>query len=145
MATFFLPPAPPLRPPQPDPTDLAGEDILFQDRLEVAAGDWRTVTGSAATDQSVRREASSNAGSLLRVPDWGMGITQTVFRGITRSASDALISRVRNRMRVNPRVAKFLGAEVFKLSAREGQAVAIRYQSVGSAAPSNPAVIKGGG
>jgi hypothetical protein len=135
MAIYTLPPKRPFRPTPLDRHDLAGEDVMFTNRLEEAAGDFRTVTGRASVEQSVRREASANTGALIRKPEWGMGVTQALFQNSSQSVRDGLITRVRTRMLKNPRVGRFIEAEVIKLSAASGLAIVIRYDPVGVREP----------
>jgi len=135
MPTYTLPPPRPFKPAAPAATEVSGEDILFRDQLEVAAGDWRTINGSDAAEQSVRREASSNVGSLLRRPDWGMGVTQALFKNATKSSRDSIATQVRTRMLKNPRVGRFISAEVIKLDSVSGTGVIIKYEPVGVKRP----------
>lgn len=131
MATFILPTPHPLRPPAADPLDMAGEDILFISQFEVLAGDWRTVTGPIAAEQSVRREASANVGALLRRPEWGMGVAQSIMRNLTKSLTETLVTRVRRRMLANPRVGRFIKAETIRLPTGQGIALSIEYEPAG--------------
>lgn len=143
MARYTLPPQPAFRPALVNQSELSGEDVMFTDGLQILSGDWRTVTGEHAAEQSVRREASSNVGALMRRPSWGMGVTQALFQNATKTIRDNIIARVRNRMQLNPRVGRFIGAELIKLSAVSGLAVSIQYEPVGVRQPQTT-IIKGG-
>jgi hypothetical protein len=132
VAVFLLPSPPPIRSTPPALTELSGEDVMFTSRLEISAGDWRTVTGSDAAEQSVRREALASPGSLLRRPEWGMGVVNTVFASATRSLIDVMVTRVRRRMLLNPRVGRFVGADVVRLANKHGLGLSINYEPVGA-------------
>lgn len=132
MPIYSLPPPPPFRPAAPDPNELSGEDIYFSDQLVVVSGDWQAVRGVVSAEQSVRREACANVGSLLRRSSWGMGITQSLFKSVTTTLSSEILTRVKNRMRLNPRVGKFVDARVVRLSGIRGISVAIQYVPVGA-------------
>lgn len=137
MPIYTLPEPREFRPPGADQLEVSGEDVMFGSGMEISAGDWRTVRGSDAAEQSVRRESCSTVGGLMRRPEWGMGATSTVFQGITRSMIDALVARVRNRMLANPRVGRFVGAEIVKLSGTRGLSLQINYEPVGVARPAS--------
>ena len=142
MAVYTLPTPKPFRPPSADPLELSGEDIMLTNKLEILSGDWRTVSGADAAKQSVIREGCANVGAQLRRPEWGMGVVQSLFHGMTKSQTETMITRVRNRMQRNPRIGRFLGAEVFRLSAARGLAVSIKYEPVGVKQPINT-ILKG--
>lgn len=135
MARYTLPTPPPFRPAAPDPTEVSGEDVMFQGGLQISNGDWRTIAGDDSAEQSVIREASANVGAHLRRPEWGMGIVQELFQSVTQSRSQTLISRVRTRMVRNPRVGRFIGADIVRLPGVSGSAVSIKYEPVGVRSP----------
>jgi hypothetical protein len=132
MPTFYLPPKPPLRPRQPDPNDVAGADVAFGSGMTIEAGDWKLVTKDAAAIQSVRRETVAGVGALSSRPEWGAGATDAVFRGITRSASDALLSRTRDRARKNPRVGKIIDVRLQRMTGIDGSALIVEFVPVGT-------------
>ena len=142
MAKYTLPVVPPFRPALVNQNELSGEDIMLTDKLEISAGDWRTISGADAAEQSVRREASANTGALLRRPAWGMGVTQALFQSATKTVGDNIITRVRNRMQLNPRVGRFISADIIKLTSVSGSAVSIKYEPIGVKQPKTT-VIKG--
>lgn len=132
MPTFYLPPQRPIQPRQADPNDVAGADVSFGSGLTVEAGDYKLVTADAAAIQSVRRETAANVGALASRPEWGVGASDTVFRGITRSTSDALLSRARDRTRRNPRVGRVIDVTLTRLSGVDGQALTIEFVPAGA-------------
>lgn len=140
MAVYTLPEQTTSAPSAPV-TEISGEDVMFRDGMEIGAGDWRTVRGADAAEQSVRREALSTVGGLMRRPEWGMGVTQTVFRSSTRSLTDALTTRVRKRMLANPRVGRFIDAQVVRVGSR--LSLHISYEPVG-VKRSTSVILKGG-
>lgn len=143
MARYLLPTPPPLRPPSASRLDVSGEDVLFRDRMEISAGDFVTVTGDAAAEQSVRREHAANVGSLMRRPDWGVGVSDTLFRNLTKSMTDVIVTRSRRRMLANPRVGRLISSDVVRLTNDQGVALIVKYEPVGIKRPQT-VTIRGG-
>lgn len=135
MPSYLLPTPHPLRSPAPDPTDVSGEDVAFTDGLVIVAGDWKTVRGDDAAEQSVRREATANQGGLVRRPDWGIGATDAVFRAMNKTTSDALIARARRRLAANPRVGRVVDVSTLALDNAQGTALRIEYVPAGRERP----------
>lgn len=109
MAVFSLPPAPPLRAPVIDDSDLNGEDVAFglsgsTGYSVTSNGDWATVTGDAAALQSVTREVPNRKGSLARRPSWGGGVVDQAFRNMTRETLDRIVADITACLKANPRV-----------------------------------------
>lgn len=142
MARYILPDPRPVRLPSADRLEVSGEDVRFVDGLVVSAGDWSTVTGEAAAEQSVRREAVASPGSFLRRPEWGVGATQVVFRGATKSVMDELVTRARRRLLANPRVGRVVSVESQRLTTAQGSSLSISYEPVGVRRP-NKVTLKG--
>ena len=134
MARYLLPASRPFSPSVPVSTEVSGEDVAFDRGMSISAGDWSVVDGHDAARQSVIREATANIGALLRRPEWGMGISQTILRPLTKNLIDEMVTKIRNRMRANPRVSRFIGASVVK-SDTPGAAVTITYESAGVKQP----------
>lgn len=121
------------RPRDPDDRDLAGEDVaLGAAGVPLApSGSWATVTRVAAARQSVIREASANPRSLVRRPEWGMGMPARLFRGITKSFRDDITATITRRMNANQRVSSVQQVAVTELDGVEGIGVDLRFTAGG--------------
>lgn len=142
MPTFLLPDLPEFRASSSESLEVSGEDVMFKTGMEISAGDWRTVRDADAAEQSVRREMCSTVGGLMRRPDWGVGATENVFQSITKTNSDALVARTRKRMLANPRVGRFVSADVVRVTGQRTLSLQINYEPVGNRKPTT-IVLKG--
>ncbi len=124
--------APP--PPAPvDPTDLAGEDVLFRSGKTVApAGDWATVRDVPAALQSVEREAPVSPGALVRRLDWGWGIRAELGRVTSRAERDRVFTKAQRALAANPRVTRVRQLSVDAMpDGRPGIVVDVRFDAGG--------------
>jgi len=138
MPTFLLPAQPTRRTPPVPITDVSGEDIALKSTYTIAGGDYVTVRGDAAAEQSVRREHMANVGALARRPYWGVGLPALLFRAATRSSRDTLVARSRRRLAANPRVARVDLVEAFDLddtAGVSGTGLRVRYIPAGRQRP----------
>lgn len=122
-----------LRPRDPDDRDLAGEDVaLGADGVPLApSGSWATVTRADAARQSVLREAAANPRSLVRRPEWGMGMPAKLFHGVTKSFRDDLIATITRRLAANQRVSSVQQVAVSDLDGVPGVGVDLRFTAGG--------------
>lgn len=133
MPTFTLPIVPKRAPIPVSPSDLSGEDISLRSTFEVTSGgDYLTVTGAPAAEQSVRREHVANVGELARRPDWGVGVPAQLFKNATASQRGIITSRSRRRLAANPRVKSVELVECVDLDNASGTGLKVRYTPIGA-------------
>jgi phage baseplate assembly protein W len=153
MPTFYLPTPGPLRPKQASATELAGADVDFTGGgMHVVNGDWATIAGKFAAQQSVIRTAVSAPGSLVRRPGWGAGGAASLFKPLTPANVASIVAKQQAALQSNPRVQKVLQVTANPLpstaSSTAGRTIKLVYIPVGSQDPTTnivqPALNNGG-
>jgi phage baseplate assembly protein W len=113
---------------------MFGRDIRFREDFTVtAAKDWATVDGLDAVKQSILNEAMTAPDEFALRPEYGMGLADAVKRPSSRSVTDALTNRVRDRLAKNPRVTKVKQVAIESVAHAGGAAlrVTIRVEAAG--------------
>lgn len=124
-----------------DQTVLGGLDISLSggDFDTTSHGDWATVSGRDAANQSVVRETMANPGSLPRRPKWGRGIPALLFKSATRAVRDRAVSQTLAGLKANRRITSV--GSVTSRPAENGQGMTIMIQAETTDGPISPTIV----
>ena len=115
-------------------SDLFGEDIYFSDDFqETAGGDYVVTTGQETVRQAIYRRLLVRPGEFRVRPEYGVGVSLFVKKGVTQSTIDDLGQRIVEQLTQETRIDRLVEVTVTKVTenSRPGVKIYIKAELQG--------------
>lgn len=116
--------------PDPIETALFGEDLLFDDDLQLtASGDYAYVSGTAAVRQAILVRLLTAPGEYAVRPDFGVGIRSWVKKRLTVSEIDTLRQLVIDQLTKETRIERVESVIVERITTNDLTGISVKVKA----------------
>lgn len=112
-------------------TALFGEDLLFDDDLQVtASGDYATIDGQAGIKQAILLRLITAPGEYAPFPEYGVGIRLWVKKRRSQADMDSLRTTIFDQIIKEPRIERIIDVEIERIDKVDNTGIKITLKVI---------------